>query len=405
MNLRQRGGAGAAGQPGVAIAAGLHRRHAFQRGRGRAQHHRRAGLLRAPHRQVAGVVAQAVLLLERAIVLFVHHNQPQLRQRGEHRQPGANHQPGAAFPGGQPGLRARAVGQIAVQANRRRVRKTRAKARLQLRGEVDFRHQHQRLAAGGQRLGNPLQIHFGFAAAGDAVQQGGGKPRPAQPIHHLALFVGQRRAGAHRHGCLRWRHLRQPAGGQPFAQQLAGLRMQRARLVIQRQRPLPQPRPQRQLARRPRWRLPGGAGLAQRIHGRHGQRAARRVAQRGGQRGEQGLPQRIMVVARGKAGECQPVVRQRRQLVQHRQQGAQLMRRRRRLPNHHPHQFARAKLRQHAHARRQRARGQIVEHPVQRHIKRHLHDHRRRRADIGRRRRQRSLVRQGLGGTIHTSCG
>ena len=28
------GGAGAAGQPGVAIAAGLHRRHAFQRGRG-----------------------------------------------------------------------------------------------------------------------------------------------------------------------------------------------------------------------------------------------------------------------------------------------------------------------------------------------------------------------------------
>ena len=41
----------------------------------------------------------------------------------------------------------------------------------QLRRERDFRHQHQGLAAAGDRRGDDSQVNLGFAAAGDAVSR------------------------------------------------------------------------------------------------------------------------------------------------------------------------------------------------------------------------------------------
>ena len=44
-------------------------------------------------------------------------------------------------------------------------------ALFKLRHERDFRHQHQRLAAGLQHAVNDLQVHLGFAAAGHAMKK------------------------------------------------------------------------------------------------------------------------------------------------------------------------------------------------------------------------------------------
>ena len=44
-------------------------------------------------------------------------------------------------------------------------------ARFELWREADFGHQHQRLPAPGQRLGDEVKVDLGLAAAGDAVEQ------------------------------------------------------------------------------------------------------------------------------------------------------------------------------------------------------------------------------------------
>jgi hypothetical protein len=63
----------------------------LERGRGGAEHHRDAEHLRAPHGDVAGVVAELRALLVCRLVLLVHHDQRQLRQRREHRGARADH--------------------------------------------------------------------------------------------------------------------------------------------------------------------------------------------------------------------------------------------------------------------------------------------------------------------------
>ena len=92
-----------------AVAPGL-RVHGkgFQRGRGRAEHDRDVALLGAPDRDVARRIAQAVLLLEGGVVLFVDDDQLQARQRHEHRQPRAEHDVGAPFRAIEETARARA---------------------------------------------------------------------------------------------------------------------------------------------------------------------------------------------------------------------------------------------------------------------------------------------------------
>ena len=54
------------------------------------------------------------------------------------------------------------------------VRKTRFKARLQLRRQVDLGHHHQHLRfwVFGQHAGGGTQVDLGLAAAGAAKQQG-----------------------------------------------------------------------------------------------------------------------------------------------------------------------------------------------------------------------------------------
>ena len=172
IHLRQRGGgARARAQFEQGISAALRFVPALEAGRGAAQHNRASGLLRAPHSQIAGLVAQFVFLLERAVVLFIHHNQPHIGQRRKHGQPRADNQFCLAKHGAQIILRARTGGGLAVQHGGGHIGKTRLHTLEQLRREVDFGQQKQHLPALGQHLGHSIEIHFGFAAAGDAIEQ------------------------------------------------------------------------------------------------------------------------------------------------------------------------------------------------------------------------------------------
>jgi hypothetical protein len=99
-------------------------------------------------------VAQALLLLVGGIVLLVDHDDRQLRQRGKHREPRAEHDPRAAAVRRKPVARPFALRETAVQGNDRGAverRETRAEGGLELRCEIDFGDEDQRLGVGPRR--------------------------------------------------------------------------------------------------------------------------------------------------------------------------------------------------------------------------------------------------------------
>ncbi|SKN91302.1 Uncharacterised protein [Mycobacteroides abscessus subsp. massiliense] len=117
------------------------------------------------------MVAQFVVLFERSVVFLIDHNQPDIRQRREHRQPRANHQLRLPQHGAQIILRAPACRHLAVQHSSRHVGKTVFHPLQKLRREVDFGQQKQHLPPLRQYFRHRIKIHLGLAAAGDAVQQ------------------------------------------------------------------------------------------------------------------------------------------------------------------------------------------------------------------------------------------
>ncbi len=130
---------------------------------------------RAHQRHVARVVAHALLLLERSVVLFVddHHADP--GQRREHRRPRADHDAGLAARDGPLSHAPLDVAERAVQ-HHYTPGEAPAEARGQLRRERDLRHQHQRLPSERQRLRDRLQVDLGLARPGHAVQHEGAEP-------------------------------------------------------------------------------------------------------------------------------------------------------------------------------------------------------------------------------------
>ena len=162
---------GALGQLQQAVRAALRLVPTLQAGRGTAQHDGTAALLRPPHRQIAGMVAQFVILFERAVVFLIDHNQPDIIHRCEHRQPRADDQFRLPQHRAQIILRALACRHLAVQHGGRYVGKTVFHPLQKLRREVDFGQQKQHLPALRQHFRHRIEIHLGLAAAGDAVQQ------------------------------------------------------------------------------------------------------------------------------------------------------------------------------------------------------------------------------------------
>ena len=124
----------------------------------------------AHHRHVAGVIVHAVFLLVGGVMLFIDHDQTEIGVRQEQRRARADDDGDFALGDGFPGARAPARREFGMPLGRTRA-ETRGKAVEELRGERDLRHQDQALPAGADGVGHRLEINFGLARAGDAVEQ------------------------------------------------------------------------------------------------------------------------------------------------------------------------------------------------------------------------------------------
>ena len=325
------------------------------------------------------------MLLERGVVLLVHHDHPQVAQRREHRRAGADDDAGLAAGRAAPGGQPLAVGELRMQ-RRDGHAEALAEARHQLRGQADLRAQHQRGLAAGQHLVDQPQVNLGLAAAGHAVQQEAAElaQAGAQAGKGRLLRLGERMAGLGPGGqggvhgrcqdvLLRDQAtLEQGARGlaparQPFGQVQGGQRalggqqgqqfalLRGAAQAARGQRLLPC-----------RGRVPVGHGLA----GVHA------FAQQLGQRRGQHRAHRVVVVAGRPAQEAQQRRGQQRLGVDHLGDRPQLRRRHVRAlrqAHHHAHELLPPKGHAHATADRRRdlAR-QVIEQPAQRRVQRDL---------------------------------
>ena len=170
LEARRLGATGAERQTQMGVTALLGVVQAFQRGRGRTQHHRQILEARADHRQVAGVVPQAFLLFIGGVVFFVDDDQPGVLERGEQRRAGAHHDVQFAIAGGQPDVHALAIGQRRMQQGDARIEAL-FEATQGLGPQVDLGDQQQGLASRFQGGADQLQIDLGLAAAGHPFQQ------------------------------------------------------------------------------------------------------------------------------------------------------------------------------------------------------------------------------------------
>ena len=133
-------------------------------------------LLCAVDREIAGGIAQAFLLLVSGIVLLVDDDQRQFRQRRQNREPRPEHDARASRVRGEPVAHALAFGEAAVHRDDRAFGQrgeTRAERGLELRRQIDFGHEDERLRVRPrvEQARERVQIDLGLAAARHAVQQ------------------------------------------------------------------------------------------------------------------------------------------------------------------------------------------------------------------------------------------
>ena len=166
----------------------------LEAGGGRAQHDRDAEQLGAAHGDVAPVVAQHLALLVGGLVLLVHDDELEVRQRREHRRARAHHHVERAAAGQLPVAPPLAHRQVRVeQADPRR--EAPAERRHDLGAQRHLGHQHQRLPARLARGVGGAQVDLGLAARRHAVQQQRGEAaarhRRGHRAHRLGLPAGE----------------------------------------------------------------------------------------------------------------------------------------------------------------------------------------------------------------------
>jgi hypothetical protein len=152
----------------IAALAGLHQ--GLQRRCGGTENHRDGLDVTAHDREVAGVVAQAVLLLVGRVVFLVDDDQPEPRQRREQRRAGPEQEAPLPEAGVLPDPQPLACRQSRVQG-RDLSGEASADPLDQLRSQRDLRDQDQDLPVACERVRGSLEVHLCLAAAGDPVQQ------------------------------------------------------------------------------------------------------------------------------------------------------------------------------------------------------------------------------------------
>ena len=171
FDTRQPRGAVAIRQQRAAVAASFDIDDRLQRRRGRHQHGGAALQARAHDRQVAGVINDAILLLEGGVVLLIDHDQAERAKGQPQSGPCADHDPRPALGDGAPGLAAPSRAELRVP-DRRIDPEARAKAREPLGAQRDLGQHHQHLIAGIERGSDSLEIDLRLAGAGHAVEHG-----------------------------------------------------------------------------------------------------------------------------------------------------------------------------------------------------------------------------------------
>ena len=166
----QRRAGEAVGQRDFAVAADLDHVPALDRRGRRRQDHRHVLELAAHHRDVAGVVLDAFLLLEAGLVGLVDDDQAELGVGQEQRRAGADDDLGLAAGDRPPGAAALRRAQVGMPGDRGAA-EARLEALEERLGQRDLGQQHQRLLALAKRLGDRLEIDLGLARAGDPVEQ------------------------------------------------------------------------------------------------------------------------------------------------------------------------------------------------------------------------------------------
>ena len=170
LDRRQMRAAETLGQMDALVAAAPRVDFRFDRGRRRGQHHRNFRDAAAHHRHVAGVVMRAVLLLVGGVVLFIDDDQAEIGIRQKQRRARADHHRDLVRRHRRPGALAHARRNLRMPFRRPHA-EARGEAVERLRGERDLRHQDQRLPLLADVLRHRLEIDFGLAGAGDAVEQ------------------------------------------------------------------------------------------------------------------------------------------------------------------------------------------------------------------------------------------
>jgi hypothetical protein len=126
--------------------------------------------MRAEQGHVTRVVTHPFLLFERRIVLFVHADQPQIRDRRKQRRASTDRDAKRVVSQTAPHLRALGATEPAVQ-NCDLLAEARSKSTYQLRRQRDLWNQHDGAAAAFQALGDGVQVHLGFSRTRHSLQQ------------------------------------------------------------------------------------------------------------------------------------------------------------------------------------------------------------------------------------------
>ena len=169
-HVRHRGDAMAALEFEMAVAPAGGVDETFQGRRGAGQYHGAIFRPRPHHRHVAGVIDGAILLLEGLFVFLVDNHQPQRRKGQEQGRTRAHHHLRFAPHHRAIGPAAFLLRQVAVPFRGPHA-KTRREAFQKLDRQRDLRQQDQNLPVLAQGFGNRLEIDFGLARSGHAIQQ------------------------------------------------------------------------------------------------------------------------------------------------------------------------------------------------------------------------------------------
>ena len=147
-------------QPGVAALPGVD--PGLERGRGRAQNHGTGFHAGANHRHVAGVVDDALVLLEGGVVFLVHHDETQLSEREEKGRACANDHAHVTGCHAAPDAAALSLGQVGVPLGWPGAEAAR-EAVEELNGERDFGQEYERLRTAHEGGCDGFKIGLGLA--------------------------------------------------------------------------------------------------------------------------------------------------------------------------------------------------------------------------------------------------